>query len=314
MEKIAVSSAALSIRSDKPMLPAMVSALWEISAGLDEERVPAAVPNSVWLTMPTARLRGPGARDDNGWLRECLKRLTGLQLGGIHNGQEWGAVIIAEWHLIEGGAKVRILVPPAGVHALRSPGNFAKIETHAAHRLSGHARRLYGLLADRKRQREPYARWGLDNLRALLGVEDKHAYDIWAQFNKRVLTPAIEAINDFGTVRIKMTPIKVGRTVTEVRFDWHWKDPQEATEIVAENERHSTARKKDQADSAAPPMIEDTPQPTDALTWWNGLTDVEREAWKDRIGRTFEVEGKTYPRKDRDTAQTAHAEHLGRLK
>jgi hypothetical protein len=83
---------------------------------------------------------------------------------------------------------------------------------------------------------------------------------------------------------VKMTPIKSGRSIAAVRFDWHWKDPQEATEIVAENERHSAARKKDQADSAAPPMIEDTPQPTDALTWWNGLTDTERAIWFQRLG------------------------------
>jgi hypothetical protein len=314
MDQITVSSAALTLRSDKPLTPAMLSALWEVSACLDEERVPPFVPNSVWLTIPTARLRGPAARQDNVWLRECLDRMTGLKISGQHRGDEWGAVLVAEWHLIEGGAKVRILVPPAGVHALRSSENFAKIETTAAHRLPPHARRLYALLADRKRQREPYGQWSMDNLRGLLGVDGKRAYDRWNNFRARVLDPAVEAINDFGTVRVKMTPIKSGRSIAAVRFDWHWKDPQEATEIVAENERHSAARKKDQADSAAPPMIEDTPQPTDALTWWNGLTDAEREAWKDRIGRTFEVAGKTYPRKDRDTAQTAHAEHLGRLK
>ena len=55
-------SSAVALRSDKPLTPAMVSALWEIAAVLDEERTPATVPNSVWLTIPTARLRGPEAR------------------------------------------------------------------------------------------------------------------------------------------------------------------------------------------------------------------------------------------------------------
>lgn len=317
MEQIAVSSAALALRAEKPLTPAMVSALWEIAAVLDEDRVPANVPNAVWLTIPTTRLRGPEARPDNVWLRECLERMTGLKLTGQHRGDEWGAVLVAEWHITEGGSKARILIPPAGVHALRSPGNFVKIETTAAHRLPPHARRLYALLADRKRQREPYAQWSVDNLRGLLGVDDKRSYDVWAQLAKRVLTPAVEAINDYGTVRVKMTPVKSGRSVAAVRFDWQWKDPHEATETVAENERHSTARRKEQASNGAPPIIDDEEQAEPALTWWGKLTDAKREEWADRVGRVLRTEGPggkifTAPRREADIAREAFAEHSER--
>ena len=319
MEQIAVSSAALALRAEKPLTPAMVSALWEIAAVLDEDRVPANVPNAVWLTIPTTRLRGPEARPDNVWLRECLERMTGLKLTGQHRGDEWGAVLVAEWHITEGGSKARILIPPAGVHALRSPGNFVKIETTAAHRLPPHARRLYALLADRKRQREPYAQWSVDNLRGLLGVDDKRSYDVWAQLRKWVLTPAVEAINDYGTVRVKMTPVKSGRSVAAVRFDWQWKDPHEATETVAENERHSTARRKEQASNGAPPIIEDEEQSEPALTWWGKLTDAKREEWADRVGRVLRTEGPggkifTAPRREADIAREAFAEHAERSK
>ncbi|MFP5511216.1 MAG: hypothetical protein ACLGIP_19040 [Alphaproteobacteria bacterium] len=234
--------------------------------------------------------------------------MTGLKLSGQHRGDEWGAVLVAEWHITEGGSKVRILIPPAGVHALRSSGNFVKIETTAAHRLPPHARQLYALLADRKRQREPYAQWSVENLRGLLGVADKRSYDIWAQFNKRVLSPAIEAINDFGTVNVKMTMVKSGRTVAAVRFDWKWKDPHEATETAIENERHSAARRKDQANADAPPMIEQTSnQETVVRKWWDSLSESERETWRDQAGRTFEAGGRTYPRKERDLAHAAYA-------
>ena len=257
-----MSSAALALRAEKPLTPAMISALWEITAVLDEERTPANVPNAVWLNIPTARLRGPDARQDNVWLRECLDRMTGLKLSGQHRGDEWGAVLVAEWHITEGGSQARILIPPAGVHALRSPGNFVKIETTAAHRLPPHARRLYALLADRKRQREPYAQWSIDNLRGLLGVDDKRSYDRWQALKVRVLDPALDAINDFGTVDVTMTPKKVGRTVVAVRFDWRWKDPLDAADTVAENERHSAARRKDPPDSPdAPPLMETEPDP-----------------------------------------------------
>ncbi len=319
MEQIAVSSAALALRAEKPLTPAMVSALWEIAAVLDEERVPANVPNAVWLTIPTTRLRGPDARPDNVWLRECLERMVGLKLTGQHRGDDWGAVLVAEWHITEGGSKARILIPPAGVHALRSPGNFVKIETTAAHRLPPHARRLYALLADRKRQREPYAQWGLDNLRGLLGVDDKRSYDVWAQLAKRVLTPAVEAINDYGTVRVKMTTVKSGRSVAAVRFDWQWKDPHEATETVAENERHSAARRKEQASNDAPPIIEDEEQADPALTWWGKLRNAEREDWADRVGRILRTEGPggkifTAPRREADIAREAFSEYSERTK
>lgn len=314
-----MSSAALALRAEKPLTPAMVSALWEIAAVLDEERVSANVPNAVWLTIPTTRLRGPEARPDNVWLRECLERMTGLKLTGQHRGDEWGAVLVAEWHITEGGSKARILIPPAGVHALRSPGNFVKIETTAAHRLPPHARRLYALLADRKRQREPYAQWGLDNLRGLLGVDDKRSYDVWAQLAKRVLTPAVEAINDYGTVRVKMTPVKSGRSVAAVRFDWQWKDPHEASETVAENERHSAARRKEQASNDAPPIIEDEEQADPALTWWGKLRNAEREDWADRVGRILRTEGPggkifTAPRREADIAREAFSEYSERTK
>lgn len=310
-----MSSAALALRAEKPLTPAMLSALWEISAVLDEERVPADVPNAVWLTVPTRRLRGPDARSDNVWLKECLERMTGLKLTGQYRDEEWGAVLLAEWHMIEGGSQVRLLVPPAGVHALRSPSNFVKIETTAAHRLPPHARRLYVLLADRKRQREPYAQWSVENLRGLMGVGDKRSYDRWSDLRTRVLDPAIEAINDYGTVAVTMTPIKKGRSIAAVRFDWKWKDPHEATKTVSENERHSKARRKEQDTSDAPPMIEDEPQGDPAKEWWGKLTDSARDEWRDRVGRTFEMDFpgrgiQSVVRPDADIATAAYELHL----
>lgn len=306
MSQITISSAALSVRADKPLTPAMLSALWEIAAVLDEDRVPANVPNAVWLTIPTARLRGPGARQDNAWLKECIDRMAGLRLTGVHRGEEWIAVMLAEAHFIEGGTKVRLLVPPAGVHAMRSPSNFVKIETTAAHRLPPHARRLYALLADRKRQREPYIQWSLEALRGLLGVDDKRSYDRFNTFRQRVLDPAVEAINDFGTVRVTMTPVKTGRSVVAVRFSWFWKDPHDASETAVENDRHSAARRKSQETADAPPIIDTTPQGDPAREWWNGLTDAEREIWGDRAGRTFEAGGRQIARNERDLARAAY--------
>lgn len=304
MREITVPSSAVALRSDRPLTPAMVSAVWEIAGALDAQRVPAAVPNAVWLEIPTAQLRGEGSRADNIWLRECLDRLTGVKLSGEYKGDPWGAVVLAEWHITEGGSMARLLIPPAGVHALRSPANFTKIEAHAAHRLSGHGRQLYAILADKKRLGRPYWTFSLDEIRALMGVEAQKSYDRWSDFRARVLDPALEAINDYGTVSVTMTPEKRGRSVHAVRFDWRWKDPHEAADTAAENERHSAQRGKVQTSNDAPPIIEDEQE--SALAWWKTLSADNQERWADRVGRTFEAGGRTMRRREVDLARAAY--------
>ena len=305
MREITVPSSAVALRSDRPLTPAMVSAVWEIAATLDEQRVTAAVPNAVWLEVPTLRLRGEGSRTDNVWLRECLDRLTGVKLSGEYRGDPWGAVVLAEWHIMQGGSVARLLIPPAGVHALRSPSNFTKIEAYAAHRLTGHGRQLYAILADKKRLGRPYWTFTLDELRALMGADAQKSYARFNTFRQRVLDPAIEAINDYGTVWVKMTLEKRGRAVHAVRFDWKWKDPHEAAETAAENERHQSARRCQQDTDDAPPLIVAESQAEPALSWWHGLTHAERETWADRVGRTFKAGSLTVPRRETDLARVA---------
>lgn len=297
MREITVPSSAVALRSDRPLTPAMVSAVWEIAAALDEQRIPATVPNAVWLEVPTMRLRGEGGRADNVWLRQCLDRLTGVKLSGEYRGDPWGAVVLAEWHIIEGGSMSRLLIPPAGVHALRSPANFTKIEAAAAHQLTGHGRRLYAILADKKRLGRPYWTFDLAELRTLLSVTDQKSYDRFNTFRQRVLDPAVDAINDYGTVAVKMTPEKRGRSVHRVRFDWKWKDPHDASETAGQNDRHSMARRKQQQSDDAPPMIED--QKEIARTWWEALPETEREAWSYQVGRETDIGGVVRPRPER---------------
>lgn len=253
MTTLTVPSPFVSPRGDKPLSPQTVSIIWRIADALDKKRTPANVPNSIWIELPTSALRGKGARSDNVWLRECLQRLARLQLSGEYRGDPWGAVLLAEWQIVEAGAKARLLIPPAGVQALRMPSTFVKIEELAAVQLPGHARRLYGLLADRKRQARKSWTYSLEELRFALGVEQHKSYNRFNNFRQRVLEPALKAINDFGTVEVSMRPKKVGRSVDRVEFQWHWKSVDAAKETTVENERHSTARRKHQETDDAPP-------------------------------------------------------------
>ena len=233
METLTVTSNLLVPSSKgEPLTPAMLTVLWVIADELDRQRVPATVEEAIWLEIPSKHLRGRHGRNDNIWLRECLRRFVRLEILGEYRSVPWGAAMIAEWRIEQGGALCKLLIPPAAVQALRLSETFAKIETEAAYRLQGPARRLYAALADKKRMGKPHWTYSLDELRALFNVTSKKSYERWQALKQWVLIPAIEQINDFGTVVVKMTPIKRGRSVVAVRFDWRWKTIDEARETA----------------------------------------------------------------------------------
>ena len=318
---ITIPSALVAVRATQPMSPAMRVVLWQIAAWLDENRIKPS-GHAVWAEIPTARLRGEGARNDNVHLRTALDRLTAIQLSGVKDGGDpWGAVLLAEYHIEQGGTLARLLVPPSAVAAIAAPDTFTKIETRAAHQLTGHARQLYAILADKKRLRQNHWTFELSELRALLNVDDKKAYLVWHQFNKRVLQPAVEQINDFGTVSVRMSTKKLGRSIAWVRFDWKWKDIHDASETAIQNSRHSTARRKKQENHDAPPIIKENDSPPleeggadiDPINWWRSLSDAERDKYTAEIGSTFEIEMPGQPgmqevrRGERDLAEMALA-------
>jgi len=258
MSEISVRSVLLNpFQNDKPLTPAMVLALWVIADAVDNLKLSSGHDHTVELTIPTSRLRGTEGRSDNAWLKVCLDRMTGLKISGTYRGQEWGAVMLAEWRLEDGGTMARLFLPPSAIHALRAGDTFAKIETHAAYRLQGHARTLYGALSDKKRMGNKYWVFELDELRYLLNVGDKKSYKRFNNFRQWVLDPAIEQINDFGTVAVSMTPQKVGRSIVAVRFDWQWKSISDARETDEENERVAMARRKADIVRDMPPLSDD---------------------------------------------------------
>ncbi len=256
MDTLSVSSSLLIPSAQHiEITPAMLAVLWGVADELDDLRIdPSTRNDAVWLEVPTKRLRDPEGRNDNFWLKECLKRLTGIQLEGDYRGDEWGAVVIAEWHLLQGGSVVRLLIPPAAIRAICSPKTFAKIELTAAYRLSGHARRLYAALADKKRMGNPHWTYSLEELRIIFGTEGR--YQKWYDFRRYVLLPALEEINDYGTVQVTFSPQKKGRSIIGARFDWRWKNQDEVRVTDEENQRHPSARRKPPSDGSAPPLTD----------------------------------------------------------
>lgn len=242
--------------SNVEVTPAMLGILWGIAHELDRTHVPQNLEDAVWLEIPSKRLRNPDGKSDNQWLRVVLDRLMGLKLGGEYRGNPWGAVVLAEWEIKERGALTRLLIPPAAVQAIRAPQTFAKIEITAAYKLTGHARRLYAALADKKRMQQSYWEYSLEELQSPAVFDLNGKYSKWYDFSRYVLTPVLSEINDFGTVQVKATPRKVGRSVRSVRFDWEWKSLDAARVTDEENSKHSSARHK-VSDGTAPPLTDE---------------------------------------------------------
>lgn len=149
----------------------MLTVLWGVAHEIDRLRLPANYGDAKWLEIPTRLLRNPEGKTDNQWLRVCLDRLMGVKLEGEFKGDEWGAVMIAQWEIIEGGTVARLLIPPAAIEAIRAPETFTKIEITAAYRLKGHARRLYATLADKKRMGKRYWEYSLSELQTLFNLK-----------------------------------------------------------------------------------------------------------------------------------------------
>jgi hypothetical protein len=261
--------------SNVEITPAMLTVLWGIAHEIDRLRLPPNYPDAKWLEIPTRLLRNPDGRTDNVWLKACLKRLMGIELEGEWKDGEWGAVILAQWEMTQGGSVVRLLVPPAAIAAIRAPNTFAKIEITAAYRLKGHARRLYAALADKKRMtQQTWWEYSLADLQALFDLKGK--YGKWYDFSRYVLTPALDEINDFGTVEVTATPKKSGRSIASVRFDWRWKDIRAAEVTDEQNERHGSARHKGKGDGSAPPLTDE------AMARWDSLSEQEKAAQIER--------------------------------
>lgn len=254
--------------SNVEITPAMLTVLWGISHALDRRRMPAIVDDAQWLDIPATTLRNPNGRNDNHWLKISLDKLTGVKLAGEYRGDPWGAVLIAQWEVRDGGRVIRVLIPPAAVQAIRAPSTFTKIEITAAYKLKGHARRLYAALADKKRMDNTYWEYSIPELRQLFDVGDK--YPRFADFNRYILKPAVKEINEYGTVSIKATAEKMGRNVASIRFDWEWKTLDAARVTDEENDRHATARHR-VSDGTAPPLTDDAKR--------RAQLDADREAF-----------------------------------
>ena len=153
-----------------------------------------------------------------------------------------------------------MLIPPAAAQALRAAETFVKIETLATYRMSAPGRRLYLALADKKHMARTWWSYSLEELRAVLGITGR--YPRWAVLRRDVLLPALTSVNQHGAAQVSMQPLKTGRKVVGVRFDWRWKTVDEA-QVTAEETAKAVPYAAQPAVPTAPPMIPDGSAPAE---------------------------------------------------
>ncbi len=222
--------------------------------------------------MPAKSLKPPGQRS-NRWLFKCLRSLSHCELSGIRDETPWQSVLVSEWGLSKGNTEIHILLPPLAAELLKSRITYARIESSILHSMprSRHSQKLFAVLADRRRQDRPTWTYSLDELREALDLNHQRQYTDWTRLRQKVLVPAINTINANSPVQVAMTPIKLGRQVTAVRFDWDWSgySPSSANSLP-ETESHTP-------DDGHAEGTDPDNRTEEAREWWAGTDRKTRK-------------------------------------
>ena len=137
---------------------------------------------------------------------------------------------------------------------------------------SVYAVRLYELLICWLGQGLHNKEFDIDDFRRLMGVDDK--YSQFGQLKDRVITPALEQINEFTDHEIRVSYRKVGRTFRFIRFSFNVKDREKSKAI------ETTTKPSKRSKTQNRPLSEPFRDPN-TLDLFTGSTDNEKQpAWQ----------------------------------
>ncbi|HZF70943.1 replication initiation protein [Sulfuricurvum sp.] len=156
---------------------------------------------------------------------ECIKELAGLQVAynvlNKDKNKVWGTFALISNAEIENDI-VMFKLPYAVVETFEKPKHYATIDMAIIKGLkSKYAINLYEFLEDYKGIKKITVQ--LPKLRELMGISDKQ-YPRYADFNKRVLSAAIEEVKEKTPYNVKATPIIKKRKVVALEFTFFYRD------------------------------------------------------------------------------------------
>lgn len=187
---------------------------------------------------------------------------------------------------------VDIIVPSRTLAIFNTPHYWAKIQKTAWLQMkSKHAQRLYLLIADQEGAGHRKSRiWDVELLefRELMQIGD--IYPQFKDFNKEVLKPAMEQINNLGLFDLSVEFTRYRRKVGALKFRWVPKIGLPAANAAKENDKPKGQQGKEQNDDAGP-LFEQEPYEV----WWHSLSKAAQDANKAKFekGQNGFRQGKT---------------------
>lgn len=156
---------------------------------------------------------------------ECIKELAGLQVAynvlNKDKNKVWGTFSLISDAEVENDI-VMFKLPYAVVETFNGSTPYATIDMAIIKGLkSKYAINLYEMLEDYKGLKKITV--PLPKLRELMGISDEQ-YPRYADFNKRVLSAAIEEVKEKTPYNVKATPIIKKRKVIALEFSFFYRD------------------------------------------------------------------------------------------
>ena len=170
--------------------------------------------------------------NDHALIREALEALVDVKIKwnllGQDGEEEWGVSSFLAQAVTKGGV-CRYAYPPELRRKLFNPEIYARINLSVQERFgSGYALALYeNCVRFRKVGTTGWIELG--RWRDLLGLEGGQ-YEAFKYLNRDVLKPAVEEVNAFSDIRLKMETKRERRRVTALKF-WVEEDPQLKLEL-----------------------------------------------------------------------------------
>ena len=170
--------------------------------------------------------------NDHALLREALEALVDVKIKwnvlGHDGEEEWGVSSFLAQAVTRGGV-CRYAYPPELRRKLFNPEIYARINLQVQERFgSAYALALYENCV-RFRKVGTTGWIELERWRDLLGVEEGQ-YDPYKYLNRDVLKPAVEEVNAFSDIRLRMEAKRERRRVVALKF-WVGEDPQLRLEL-----------------------------------------------------------------------------------
>jgi plasmid replication initiation protein len=186
-------------------------------------------------------------QDIEACLRRLMSAIVQIKIPNNKNGKQAirQIALLGANEIETNGSEIIYKFPPELVKIIKDTEIFARIHTDVMFQLSSkYSLILYEFLQKRGNLKHiHYALLSIDELRGLFAVP-KGKLKPFGHLNDKAIKPAIKEVSFLSDFEIIAEPVKMGRSVTHIKFSWTRKtDIGKQISAVEELERHKAGRK-----------------------------------------------------------------------